>query len=53
MIRTSLPLLLALLVLTGPTLAADGWHGSLDDGLEAARKSGRPVLVVTGWKSGV
>jgi hypothetical protein len=31
----------------------EGWHTSLDDGLEAAKKSGKPLLVVTGWKSGI
>lgn len=44
---------LVVLALLSTAFAADGWHASLDDGLEAARKSGRPVLVVTGWKSGV
>ncbi len=42
------------LAFAGSALAIpDGWHGSMDDGLEAAAKSGRPLLVVTGWKSGV
>ncbi len=45
--------------LAGLVLAASaaalpaGWHKSMDDGLEAAAKSGRPLLVVTAWKSGV
>ncbi len=29
--------------------APDGWLRSLEDGLEAARASRRPVLVVTAW----
>ena len=29
------------------------WHTSLDDALEAAETSGRPVLAVTLWKDGV
>ena len=29
------------------------WHGSLADGLSAAKKSGRPLLVVTIWKPDV
>jgi hypothetical protein len=33
--------------------APEGWHASMKDGLAAAQKSGKPVLVVTGWKSGV
>ncbi|MDA1195489.1 MAG: hypothetical protein O2894_09930 [Planctomycetota bacterium] len=32
---------------------AEGWHASIEKGLEAAGKSGRPVLVVTAWKDGV
>jgi hypothetical protein len=31
----------------------DGWHKSKDDGVAAARKSRRPVLVVTAWKDKV
>ena len=29
--------------------APDGWHRNLDDGLKAARRSGKPVLVATAW----
>ena len=36
-----------------PAFAADGWHGSRDDGLAAAKQSGKPVLVVTAWKEKV
>ena len=28
----------------------EGWHGSMEDGLKAAKKSGKPLLVVTVWK---
>jgi hypothetical protein len=44
---------LGLLLGAGEALAADGWHADLEAGLSAAAKSGRPVLVVTAWKSGV
>lgn len=33
--------------------ALDGWLKSRDDGLAAAKKSGKPVLVITLWKDGV
>ena len=33
--------------------ALDGWLRSRDDGLAAAKKSGKPVLVITLWKDGV
>jgi len=33
--------------------APDGWHDRLEDGLDAARRSGKPVLVVTAWKPNV
>jgi len=29
--------------------APEGWHANLDDGVKAARATGRPVLVVTLW----
>jgi hypothetical protein len=29
------------------------WHASLDKGLEAAKKSGKPLFVVTVWPRGV
>ena len=43
------------LVFTGATASAvpDGWHGNLKDGLEAAAKSGKPVLAVTLWGPGI
>ena len=41
-------------VLAGLALAApQGWHGTKQDGEAAARKSGKPVLVVTIWKEKV
>ncbi len=46
--------LLALAWLAAPAAAApEGWHTSMKDGLEAAKKSGRPLLVVTAWKEKV
>ena len=42
------------LALLGTALAApDGWHRSKADGEGAAKKSGKPVLVVTMWKEKV
>jgi len=29
--------------------APEGWHTSMKDGLEAAAKSNRPLLVITAW----
>ncbi len=38
------------LALAGAAFAApEGWHRSMKDGLEAAKKSRKPVLVVTLW----
>jgi hypothetical protein len=31
----------------------DGWHASLADGVAAAKRSGKPVLVVTAWAPGI
>ena len=46
--------LVALLTFAVPALAApDGWHRTLEDGQKAARRSGKPLLVVTAWKEGV
>ena len=40
-----------------PALAAQAeapaWMKTLDEGLAAAKKSGKPLLVVTLWKEGV
>lgn len=55
MSRTAI-LTFAVLALLGAAVAwaADRtWHPDLDAGIAAARKSGRPILVVTGWKSGI
>ena len=42
------------LVLAGAAFAApEGWHKSKKDGLAAAKKSGKPVLVVTMWREKV
>ena len=41
------------LLLTADAFALDGWLRSRDDGLKAAQKSGKPVLVVTMWGDGV
>jgi hypothetical protein len=45
----ALALLLAGLVAAAPALALDGWLRSRDAGLDAAQKSGKPLLVVTIW----
>ena len=43
--------LLALGLLAAPTSATpDGWHKSLKDGVEAAEKSRKPILLITAWK---
>jgi len=45
---------ISLLLLGAAALAApQGWHKTLDDGVAAARKSGKPVLVVTLWRTGL
>ena len=42
------------LALLGTALAApDGWHRTKTDGAGAAKKSGKPVLVVTMWREKV
>ena len=51
--RATLTIASALLLATVAHAAPDGWHTSLKDGVAAARKSGKPLLVVTAWKSGV
>ncbi len=51
-----LALFLVLSVLASTTAVAQdlaSWHKKLDDGLTAAKKSGKPVLVVTNWKPDV
>jgi hypothetical protein len=47
----TLPVVLCLSALA--SAAPSGWHRTLDDGLSAARKNGKPVLVVTIWKEKV
>jgi hypothetical protein len=46
---------LATIALLGAVAAAApaGWHSKLDDGVAAAKKSGKPVFVVTMWKEKV
>lgn len=43
--------LLAVLVLPFPAQAEvpSGWHKSLEEGVEAAAKSGKPILLITAW----
>ncbi len=41
------------LIASAAAAAPQGWHRTMDDGIEAARKSGKPVLVVTVWKEKV
>jgi len=45
--------IVSLLLIALPTLAApDGWHSSLKKGLDASKKSGKPLFVATMWKRG-
>lgn len=44
---------LATLLLLAGAARADDWHTSLADGLAAAGKSGKPVLLVTLWPPNV
>ena len=44
----------AVMLLAGVAVARpEGWHKSMEDGIKAAKKSGKPVLVVTMWKEKV
>lgn len=44
-------LILGVTLLAWPASAApEGWHGSLDDGVEAATKSNKPIFLITAWK---
>ncbi len=55
MLRPSSLALAAALALCS-TLAFAGdrtWHRNLEAGVAAARGSGKPILVVTAWKSGI
>lgn len=40
---------LGLFVLPASAKAPDGWHTSLKDGVAAAQKSGKPILLITAW----
>ena len=41
---------LGLLAAPSSANAPEGWHNSLQDGVEAAAKSGKPILLITTWK---
>ncbi len=41
---------IALIALPTSSAAPAGWHTSLKDGVEAAGKSGKPILLITAWK---
>lgn len=43
-------LALGLLAAAASAGAPEGWHDSLEDGVEAAGKSGKPILLITAWK---
>ena len=45
----ALLLALGLFVLPASAKAPDGWHTSLKDGVAAAQKSGKPILLITAW----
>lgn len=54
--RNSAPLALLLLAVSAAPVFAgrpDGWHAKLEDAVAAAKKSGKPVFVVTLWGDGV
>jgi len=44
---------IALFAVAASVSADVKWHRDLDAGVAAARKSGKPLLVVTAWKSGI
>ncbi|MHC5010390.1 MAG: hypothetical protein ACYTG6_05480 [Planctomycetota bacterium] len=45
---------LAVLALCASDAAAlDGWLHGQDEAIEAAKKSGKPILYVTIWKDGI
>ncbi len=47
-----LALLAATAFVPGDVFAGDKvWHTTLDKGVESAKKSGKPLLIVTAWKS--
>jgi hypothetical protein len=46
--------LLGAVLMAGAAVAEDpAVSSNLEDGLKAAKKSGKPVLVITSWKLGV
>jgi hypothetical protein len=52
--RATGPFVLALAAigfLAVPSVAEppEGWHKSLQEGQEAAARSGKPILLITGW----
>ncbi len=51
--RITLSLLAVAALATTVVAAPEGWHTSMKDGLEAAKKSNKPLLVVTAWKEKV
>ena len=52
--KTAILAALLLVAAAAPAGAVpDGWHSSLDDGLKASGRSGKPLLVVTAWREGV
>jgi len=38
------------LLATSSPAAPEGWHTTLKDGVAAAQKSGKPILMITAWK---
>ena len=43
----------AFLVPAALLAAPEGWHKNLEDGRKGARRSGKPILVITTWSDGV
>ena len=44
---------LVLLLASAAVAAPEGWLKTLEDGQDAAKKSGKPILAVTVWPQGV
>ncbi len=44
-----LALLATGLLATSTPAAPEGWHASLKDGVAAAEKSRKPILLITAW----
>ena len=49
---SAIPIAAIILLSSGVLAAPEGWHSKLEDGLKAAKKSGKPVLVITTWTDG-